>query len=939
MTKDCKAVSYKELLTFSNLANLEWQFADIVRTTTKDKGGNEVAIHRKLNNALNPNLFVSGYRDPEKENSPIYVYGDKGDGNCDYDKGKKEMRREAGIGMEYSELCFQAKESEETPGDFMKDWEVIYGADNYKIVKDYYDNLYSAMGHDPEAADSFIEQESWFENTMESIGLAEEDEPDNENKKYKPYPSRTAVENKKANIRKLRITVNLASMALDTVSGYLDISFADEVANGAIKSTSKEGAEKTTEKIIYKLSDKLSVDIGQVTKVFTQGKIDKQYWSLKVLKKSIKAIDKELKADQTSDQKEVPEKTINDEYDLEYSIPIDRKLDMFDTGLRVVAFKKEDQIVIAFNHRDDVYDIEQYEKELLPKEKDLLRLVYAKIKSENEDCDIMMTGFNRGADFAGFDSLLYEEPAILFYSKTPVLKNYINYTYDDLNREYDDGWEIVEDELQGVATVGTAAEVVACACGYAAWLPTLIGILGYHIIKGILASLQSYRISELYNDYFVNKDKLDILEEEKEGIKGYIKEKRLYKSGYTIKIKGPEGNIKSIKLKNSDCIYLALEDLLSEGALRNAKYFTSEKLKRKAANYPQYSNKVIEYIENLMKGNSLILCKDGKERNPELIYELNQDNKGRYEITGIYSLSYVHHQGKASLEQTHANNTFEMKNPEDITHKREHGSAVLNTLKIVHSLQKTFLGKDLLKFVYPYLPEGQNWGKEKIKTTKNFSGEIKYQVSQVLFGECDHDNLDNEYLFLPYLKDGKGFKDELSKEYKLKVIEGMVYIALQKELGLLEENNSYYGGGVTQDMREIEHITVRDTGAIDIEYDFESKKDIELLKKLLKKLEIDEVKHFNYFRKIYKNRVAIYENNMMYIRRTRTGGEEPGYGENLIFNKKMSDKNKFEYKYNSADKIVPTLIIKGKNMYINFVETIDLDPFEDKQFNLKMSEE
>jgi len=127
-------ITKKELLTFSNLANLEWQFADIVRDLGKDKYGKKETKPRKLNNALKPNLFNKMVRDEENGRwikEPIY--GGDGHGNYDYDKGKKEMREEAGIGMEYSKLCF-AEKGEETPGDFMKDWEVIYSPDNYKIV-------------------------------------------------------------------------------------------------------------------------------------------------------------------------------------------------------------------------------------------------------------------------------------------------------------------------------------------------------------------------------------------------------------------------------------------------------------------------------------------------------------------------------------------------------------------------------------------------------------------------------------------------------------------------------------------------------------------------------------------------------------------------------------------------------------------------------------
>ena len=47
------------------------------------------------------------------------------------EEGLKEMRKQAGIAMEYLEKLEAGNEE----GAFLQDWEVIYGADKYKIIK------------------------------------------------------------------------------------------------------------------------------------------------------------------------------------------------------------------------------------------------------------------------------------------------------------------------------------------------------------------------------------------------------------------------------------------------------------------------------------------------------------------------------------------------------------------------------------------------------------------------------------------------------------------------------------------------------------------------------------------------------------------------------------------------------------------------------------
>ena len=132
-------ITHKELLTFSNLTNLEMEFVDL-NQIAKNAFGEESEEKLKLNDLLAPENFVRVYEDGTKE----YRYGADEEGNLiSKEQGLFEMHQKAGIAMEYLEKW---QEYEETggargtdEGSFLQDWEVIYAADNYKAIADYLD--------------------------------------------------------------------------------------------------------------------------------------------------------------------------------------------------------------------------------------------------------------------------------------------------------------------------------------------------------------------------------------------------------------------------------------------------------------------------------------------------------------------------------------------------------------------------------------------------------------------------------------------------------------------------------------------------------------------------------------------------------------------------------------------------------------------------------
>ncbi|OCL25318.1 hypothetical protein U472_13250 [Orenia metallireducens] len=111
-------ITHKELLTFSNLTNLEWQFVNLEITNDDEKRRSN-----KLKDILSdPESFAE--RD-EDGNVKSYSYGIDDEGNyLGKEAGKIDLRKNAGIAMEYLEKWEDEKNSE---GKFIEDWEVVYG--------------------------------------------------------------------------------------------------------------------------------------------------------------------------------------------------------------------------------------------------------------------------------------------------------------------------------------------------------------------------------------------------------------------------------------------------------------------------------------------------------------------------------------------------------------------------------------------------------------------------------------------------------------------------------------------------------------------------------------------------------------------------------------------------------------------------------------------
>ena len=149
LQKGKKSITHREMLTFSNLTNLDWHFVSL-ESTTLDTNGVSRSRSTKLKDLLNPESFVITNEKGEIED---HIHG-RGE------KGKAEMRRCAGIAMEYLE---KLQEEGNVEGSFLEDWEVVYAADNYKAVYDCLEYL-SDGDYNPPSREAVEERKEELKN-------------------------------------------------------------------------------------------------------------------------------------------------------------------------------------------------------------------------------------------------------------------------------------------------------------------------------------------------------------------------------------------------------------------------------------------------------------------------------------------------------------------------------------------------------------------------------------------------------------------------------------------------------------------------------------------------------------------------------------------------------------------------------------------------------
>ena len=112
-------ITKRELLSFCQLANLDWQFVNMKMLEKKES--------TILSKALNPNYFLRTKKDLSgkitEEN--IAIYGKD-------EKGRIALRKKMGMTME----LLEKKESGSKEGSYLDEWEVLEGYDNYALERE-----------------------------------------------------------------------------------------------------------------------------------------------------------------------------------------------------------------------------------------------------------------------------------------------------------------------------------------------------------------------------------------------------------------------------------------------------------------------------------------------------------------------------------------------------------------------------------------------------------------------------------------------------------------------------------------------------------------------------------------------------------------------------------------------------------------------------------
>ncbi len=132
-------ITNKELLTLNDLTNLQWQHVLLTNNESTESLDNKNSITYNLKQLLTPESFIREDKEGNFIGYPYMKTVKQKDSFSDEEKekGLTEMRKNAPVVMNYLEECDKGSKE----GDFLKDWEVIYGADSYDIITGYIDNL------------------------------------------------------------------------------------------------------------------------------------------------------------------------------------------------------------------------------------------------------------------------------------------------------------------------------------------------------------------------------------------------------------------------------------------------------------------------------------------------------------------------------------------------------------------------------------------------------------------------------------------------------------------------------------------------------------------------------------------------------------------------------------------------------------------------------
>jgi hypothetical protein len=496
-------ITHRELLTFSNLTHLEWQFVSL-SNESEDNLGRKIVEYKKLNDLLSdPASFVRYDADTDSYSYPYLegksnLKGDEGKNIQLTDEEKEEglikLRQNAGIAMEYLEKSKGLDEAK-----FIQDWEVVYAADNYKVVADYLD-------YEAELCAKFFDF----------------DKGEHE----KPYPSRKKVEQNQEKISNIKATFAAANIGLS-------IGYWNGGLKGATKSTNKEMLKAVINKLIKKEARSSIENLAE----YTDSSLLKIMSTIYFTRSSAWWVTQDLGKELTTKQQKGLEKEISADDFIKFlkerkaKIELTERLEMFDTGFRVVAFKKGDTIVISYKGK------KADNNKILPQELDYLKIVYSRLKREHSDAKkIIFTGYEGGANLSFINTLAAAKEdnvnATLFYSSINELKGYIDFTCEDVDKEYKSNIEVIVLEAKGIGKqavekafyaflIAALVNSIQIGATVSTLMTAYITALAWGGISFIKSLFKKVKIEDTYNKL----EAAGFIKKEEKGIRGYITDK------------------------------------------------------------------------------------------------------------------------------------------------------------------------------------------------------------------------------------------------------------------------------------------------------------------------------------------------------------------------------------------------------------------------------
>ncbi|QTL98669.1 hypothetical protein GM661_12195 [Iocasia frigidifontis] len=767
-----KKITHKELLTFSNLTNLDWHFVDIEPKQETDQNGKVSFVYHKLNSLLTPNSFIKAYKNPRTKRDPIYCYGTDNQGTyLGKDEGLAEMRQNAGIAMEYLEK-WQDEGNKE--GKFLGEWEVVYGADSYKVVTDYLDYIYRQS----------IKGKTGQETTLSHEEIMREME----------VPSREGVEETEEHIENIEFGVNCAEKLLSLVIWKKKLD-----SSGKIKKVTKEILKGVSRNELKELAKKIEIPSIKLFMLAYLNRNSGLYIT--------KDLSKEIAEDY---QESLEEKTRVEGYEdiLEENIKvkITQSLKMHDTGFRVLVLKKGDDIVISYKGKKTP------QSKILPEDLDYLQIVYDKIKREHnkQNTKISFTGFEGGADLGFINSLFADEKdecrAGLFYNKIDVLKGFIDFTPEDIDKEYIGNISIIvvseakgitnqmaENAFYSLLLLGAAKSVAVTAVTstllVAGVIIILIGILNVvkKVLKDICTEKTYKRLQELG---FVATDKSAEKLLGDDLVKGYITDEFYEHNNYVEfpirQYPDSKGNIKcqlllsepveftsptplannkhTIKIKKEDAVYLLLNMGKNE-ILKEDYSFTlqNQEVKFEYLFYRRSAAKR-EMVHNAILG--------PQEETVGYVHQywgLAKNKSGYYEIKGTFKKDPNPPQEQVFGDVPY--NVLLKEEEEEITKY----NMLVNLMEITGTIQRNYIKKkdDIFEFIYP--EDNKPVVVQEIPTISQNNEEYEY----------------NEFFFMPYLDEDGIISQELRSEYIASVFKSAVLYYYLKKLAPKPRGSNY----------------------------------------------------------------------------------------------------------------------------------------------------